>query len=1034
AVKRIALGRRRDATRRHAREALAARPEPDRASEDVPERLEVLRALLAAVERLDDPYRAAVVMRYLDDLPPREIARRTGVPVDTARTHVRRGLERLRRDLDGPRGRGREALLGVLGPWFANETAVVVTAASPLVWMGSLAMNHSLSIVLVLLSAVMGWRLLQDPAVTPAAPGNLLVSSARPTPEPAAASDLRSTIAPAPAQEDAQRAPVEASPVYEVSGAILRGYGGNPIPGGHLRLRLRRGVGLAGDVLLERRGQTDAQGEFRFALDPSPETVTVALEPDEPGHYGHPTWIVVPPGDMAWGHWVIHAYPLDVDVSGQVLDARGHAVAGARVVQWVYERDREVRTDPDGRFRMRLSSAAGSVRLRVEAEGHAHAILELQPPEGGSMTLEPVRLTAERLLAGRVVDAQGLPVVGAVVRDRRSLLGTRTISGDDGRFQLGGIAPEHERLLLEVAHAEFALLELEVALPSEPIEVRLDRGVKLIGHARQPSGAPASNTWVRLGSSFGPGMDPGTATDAEGRFVFERVPAGPVHLWWWAQGFATGRCSVEIPLEGPREAAVEFVLEPERVLHGRLLRPDGSPEPWSLVYVEDRRVLRGEPRFESAQVWTDAAGSFAFRGLPSGPMLVGATVRGFERIEMELADVGNEDLELRLRQAGKLAGRVTDAATGAPIPRFRLILRRPTSVPHEEQIGGLSTTWDRGKFIEHPEGEWLVDEDFAAGRWAEVQVEAEGYAPTRVERVATAVDPDPADCVVALVRETLVRGQIVDPDGAPVAGAVVSLVDRKDGPRATTDGAGRFELLGLAAGETTLAVEAEGFARLRDGPFEVGGVPLQHRIQLDRGARVVGRVIGDDGQPMEGQQVSLWGYDGNDRDVSRKTLSDAEGRFAFAGLALGTFDLHWERTLEGETWTAHSRRIDITTLEDVEANLGASGSAVFQATIQSEVALPTGTRVRVMFMAEFDPERMRVGGTKDRRFSVAGSSRMLFVEGDRLEIRGLEPGFYMLAAHAELDPTTTLSGLVRQIEITAGQQVETEVLLKAPAR
>lgn len=327
-----------------------------------------------------------------------------------------------------------------------------------------------------------------------------------------------------------------------------------------------------------------------------------------------------------------------------------------------------------------------------------------------------------------------------------------------------------------------------------------------------------------------------------------------------------------------------------------------------------------------------------------------------------------------------------------------------------------------------------MEEDLPADRWVVVEVEAEGYAPARIERAVTALDPDPAACEVALVRQTVVRGMVVDLEGAPVAGAVVTLVGRKDGPRATTDGAGRFEFHGLAAGETTLAVEAEGFARLGEGPFEVGGTPLQLRIQLDRGARVVGRVIGDDGQPLEGQQVWLSGYDGNDAGVMRKTLSDAEGRFAFRGVALGTFDLLWERTLEGETWTTQSRRVDVTALEDVEAILGASGTAVLHATIQSEVALPSGTRVRVMFMAEPDPKRMRTGGSKDHRFSVAESSRTLFVTGDRFEIRGLEPGRYYLAAHAELDPTTTLSGLVRQIEIAAGQQAEVEVLLKAPTR
>jgi RNA polymerase sigma factor (sigma-70 family) len=1030
AVKRIALGRRRDEARRRARESLAARPDLDRAPEDVPERLEVLRALLAALERLDEPYRGAVVMRYLDDLPPREIARRKGVPVDTARTHVRRGLERLRADLDGPQGRGREALLGVLGPWFANEAGVAVTSASPLVWMGSLAMNNPLPIVLVLLGAAVGWSLLREPGVASTGPGGVVISDARQDPGQASAPEATTTAPPAVAQdEDASRAPVEASPTYEVAGAILRG-DGDPIPGAHVRLRLHRGVGLAGEVLLERRGQADAKGEFRFALEPSSETVTVALEPDESGHYGHPNWIVVPVGDTPWGPWVIRAYPLDVDVSGQVVDAEGRPVADARVIQWVYERNREVRTDSEGRFGIRLSSTSGYVQLRVEAEGHAHAVLELDPPESGSMTLEPVQLLAERRLAGRVLDAEGRPVAGATIRDRRSYFATPATSDVDGRFQLGGLDPEQERLMLGVRHAEFAALELEVLMPSEPIELRLDRGVTLKGLVRSPKGAPVSNAWIQLGVNVGLETLPGTVSDANGHFEFEHVQPGPVHLWWWAQGFAAGRYSTELPRNGSSDTVVELVLDPEHVLRGRLLRPDGQPQAWGLVFVRDRRS-RSPERFDSTQAWSDADGRFTFLGLPPGPVVVGATVRGFERIELDLADIGSEELELRLRPAGKLAGRVIDAATGAPIARFRVKVQADWNAPEAHRLRSGPGMWSRGLWIEDPEGEWVMEDDLPADRWVVVEVEAVGFAPARIERAVTAVDPDPAACVIALVRQTVVRGQVVDVDGAPVAGAVVSLVGRRDGPRATTDGAGRFELLGLAAGETTLAVEAEGFARLREGPFEVGGTPLQLRIQLDRGARVVGRVLGDDGQPLEGEQVLLLAYDGNDLGVDRRTKSDAEGRFMFSGLSLGTFDLLWERTLDGTTWTAQSRRVDVTALEDVEANLGASGSATLQATIQSEVALPTDTRVRVMFMAEPDPTRMRKSGPKS---IAADSSRTLFVTGDRFEIRGLEPGLYMLSAHAELDPTTTLSGLVRQIEITAGQRAVLEVLLKAPPR
>ena len=64
--------------------------------------------------RLPPVQRAAIEMRVLGDLRPREIARREGVPVETVRTRIRRGLATLRRELHGRAelaGRGESAFV-----------------------------------------------------------------------------------------------------------------------------------------------------------------------------------------------------------------------------------------------------------------------------------------------------------------------------------------------------------------------------------------------------------------------------------------------------------------------------------------------------------------------------------------------------------------------------------------------------------------------------------------------------------------------------------------------------------------------------------------------------------------------------------------------------------------------------------------------------------------------------------------------------------------------------------------------------------
>lgn len=71
AVRRLARGARREGGRRAERERRAARPETVADTAEVSARLEILRRLFDALEALDEPYRTAITLRFLEDLPPR---------------------------------------------------------------------------------------------------------------------------------------------------------------------------------------------------------------------------------------------------------------------------------------------------------------------------------------------------------------------------------------------------------------------------------------------------------------------------------------------------------------------------------------------------------------------------------------------------------------------------------------------------------------------------------------------------------------------------------------------------------------------------------------------------------------------------------------------------------------------------------------------------------------------------------------------------------------------------------------------------
>jgi RNA polymerase sigma-70 factor (ECF subfamily) len=1037
AVKRIALGRRRDEARRRAREAMAARSETQRTAEDVPERLEVLRALLAAVERLDEPYRAAVVMRYLDDLPPREIAHRTGVPVDTARTHVRRGLERLRADLDGPRGPGREALLGALVPLMGPEGGSLA-AATGLTWMGGIAMNKLVAGTLLLVAAAAAWWGLRDPSAPLAPPAVVHLDAAGPgaleAREPAAP-EVSAPVAPA---QESERTAIAAAPTYEVSGVILLGVDA-PLPGGRVRLQVLAGAGLAGEVLLDQRLQADEAGEFLTRVELSDEPRTIALQEDEPEHYGHRTWITAVAGDEPWGPWMVPAFPLDVVVDGRVVDEQGEGIGGARVVQRVYEADREVATDEAGRFRMRLSSRNDSTRLVVAAEGYAEAVANIALRGPGGLTLAPITLEPEARLSGRVLDAQGRPVEAAQVRNRRLWLAEWTVTDADGRFEVGALAPDGPTAWLEVRHPDFAWLERDAKLDDEPLELMLERGYAVGGRVRDSAGAVVAGAWVRLGSSRSPGNEPPVITDAQGRFVLDQRTTGFAHVWVWADGFASRRAMASPPSNGADTVEVEVTLEPERVLRGRVLLPDGEPKPWALVYVEDRGDPRQGTRFDSLQSWSDAQGRFALRGIPGGPVRAGATVSGYRRVEVDLPEVTSEELELRLAPATGLAGRVVDAATGAPVTEFTLRVRHaPGPDGRMSSSGGISTTWtDHGVAFSDEQGRWSVSGlELPPEAFLAVEVEAPDYAAGRLASVPVALDPAPESCVVELSRGTLVVGRIVDAEQRPIAGArVIPATDERDVARAVerpeprahvfTDAGGRFELPALPTGTARLLVLAEGHPPIVDGPFEVlGDATVRRDIELTVGARVHGRLLDAQSRPLVGENISLYALEGVARTREHEAVTDERGAFELAAVAPGTYHLRWRREHGGRTLYDRVRLVEVTGDEDVELDLVPAGTASVHGRVLFTGDVPKVAIVTIL------PAPDPATRPDPRGFAYARTALGAFVLDGEFYVDGLPAGQQTFLVSYDAADGSSQMGSTRLV-LAEGEHAEVEVVLRS---
>jgi len=272
------------------REARAAQGEALPSAADTVARTEILRRVVDAVHALDEPYRTVLLLRFLDELSPREIARLEAVPVETVRTQVRRGLERVRAQLaaGSKEATGDEsAWLAALLPFTPRPTVgtplprgsaasapVGATAAPASLLTEVLLMSTKTTLVIAAgaVASLVVWRLADSPV--PESPSEPPLAALAPAGD--AEQEQRAPATPGAIQPEAPEvrrvAEVAAPRPWAVSGHVLRV--DEPFPDLPLVLRVWEGPTLDEvDTQLppdrERELSSDAGGAFSATIESS---------------------------------------------------------------------------------------------------------------------------------------------------------------------------------------------------------------------------------------------------------------------------------------------------------------------------------------------------------------------------------------------------------------------------------------------------------------------------------------------------------------------------------------------------------------------------------------------------------------------------------------------------------------------------------------------------------------------------------------------------------------------------------------------
>ncbi|MBK8976194.1 MAG: sigma-70 family RNA polymerase sigma factor [Planctomycetes bacterium] len=213
----LVANRSRAEQRRRRREAHAARSAEAPSTAETVARIAVQQGVIQAVRELPEAQRDAVLLRYFEDLPPRAIAARLGVPVDTVKTRLKRGLAALRERLDCEHG-GRAGWVAALVP---------LVMPSPVAPVASGGVRLAVAGLVVALTAAATWLAWPDraaPAPRAEERSAAIGTTGAPAERAASSTGARAELAP-PAMPAAAEAAVAAFEVEVVDAAT-----GAPVP------------------------------------------------------------------------------------------------------------------------------------------------------------------------------------------------------------------------------------------------------------------------------------------------------------------------------------------------------------------------------------------------------------------------------------------------------------------------------------------------------------------------------------------------------------------------------------------------------------------------------------------------------------------------------------------------------------------------------------------------------------------------------------------------------------------------------------
>ena len=555
----------------------------------------------------------------------------------------------------------------------------------------------------------------------------------------------------------------------------------------------------------------------------------------------------------------------------------------------------------DGRFSV-AGLSAGTWTVSIRASGYTSPDDQTQTLTVPQVGPEP-RFVLERRgsVRGVVIGPGGVPIAGATVTQAQQGGGfggwgrrqEGVTSGEDGTFEIEELKPgaqSFEASSDDWAKSEAASVEVVAGEVADGLVLELRRGGRISGIVRDAEGSPWSGRRVTYAQGGGPmamfgGSDTAT-TDSTGSFTFERVPPGQ-----WTVNASPGEREMFKTFEGARDESAFLELMAQNlsqqvdVEDGGAVFVELGAEPREPVVVFGE-VTRGGAAVTGGNVTFALEGGDLFANLKRADLQAGAYRIELDRpgaylVSVErgarrngfLIDVragGEQRVNLELPEGG-IAGRVTDS-DGRPAAGIRVTAEPSTSFSFN-RFDPRSTSTDA-------EGRYEL-EDLDPGTYA-LRVGSRGwgrgggstgeaFGVALVEGVQVSATSITGGVNVQLSSPGRVIGQVVNRDGAPVAGATIFVREASGRPvdaistvRSGADG--RFSYSRVNPGSYLVSARGDGKAsEAVDGVVVTSGQDTEVRLEVEAGSNLVVRTVEKDDTPVRAEVTVV---DSDGREVS----------------------------------------------------------------------------------------------------------------------------------------------------------------------